>query len=683
MFTEAIKLIKGKEYASATAKLQPLTSSDDAETAAKANYLLGYINTRWDYKEKNLSLAERCLYSNLNGLYPHPLAYVLYADVTEDVNVATNYLNKGIRRFPDDPRIYEKLLQKTANKDSVVDEIREKGLSDPQLLGAVISYLIADQQWDKIPRFLFRVRKDNELNDWENAYLKLIEANVYLFCKTPNYQAALKNFEELIVWDTDNCLAYSHFLGLVYTHIKLGNADRAVVMFDRIPIGNKIYDFDDGPCPLGININFEQMYRIIFEDIIKFFGKDVRRKSRARVIYSMYLYYPSEIYDVCRYKKSDALPLANYLRENFDTSVAAALFNMRCHFEQFKEAYEILWEFLRNYEDPDSANVFVSEVIDNIPDNNITDIASQTITNLQADAFDKKLFLRSVFSELVKRMHSLKLFEKIRTIAQHISIVDILNSDCAFECAFAYGKENEYRAIEIYEGIIKNEPNNAPCINNLGVQFEQRGNFYESLKCYEKAALICPEEQLYSNNQQRVRKHIQEELEADISCIADVLDVDALEEIGYTIDFCKTIHFIDDTTMRDILARDLRECAVAIVARQDKLASIMCGSIIEALLMCKITERGISKYDISEISKAKTANNYVVSSMSLSELLYVARQEDLITINSYRLGHYVRDYRNIVHPAKEKRMKEEISHENVLMMWSVLKRISGELLHTT
>ena len=161
--------------------------------------------------------------------------------------------------------------------------------------------------------------------------------------------------------------------------------------------------------------------------------------------------------------------------------------------------------------------------------------------------------------------------------------------------------------------------------------------------------------------------------------VTDMLD----QLIADTIDFCKTIHFIDDTTMRDILARDLRECAVAIVARQDKLASIMCGSIIEALLMCKITERGISKYDISEISKAKTANNYVVSSMSLSELLYVARQEDLITINSYRLGHYIRDYRNIVHPAKEKRMKEEINHENVLMMWSVLKRISGELLHTT
>lgn len=132
--------------------------------------------------------------------------------------------------------------------------------------------------------------------------------------------------------------------------------------------------------------------------------------------------------------------------------------------------------------------------------------------------------------------------------------------------------------------------------------------------------------------------------------------------------------------MRDILLRDLKECAFAIVAQQDKLASIMCGSIIEALLMYKIVENNISKYDISEISKKKNAVNYNVNDMGLNELLFVAHKEKLINTNSYHLAHYVKDYRNIVHPAKEKRIKEKINHENVLMMWSVLKRILNELL---
>ena len=41
--------------------------------------------------------------------------------------------------------------------------------------------------------------------------------------------------------------------------------------------------------------------------------------------------------------------------------------------------------------------------------------------------------------------------------------------------------------------------------------------------------------------------------------------------------------------------------------------------------------------------------------------------------------HYIRDFRNIIHPAKEKRMDEEVNHENVLTMWAVLKKLLNEL----
>ena len=60
-------------------------------------------------------------------------------------------------------------------------------------------------------------------------------------------------------------------------------------------------------------------------------------------------------------------------------------------------------------------------------------------------------------------------------------------------------------------------------------------------------------------------------------------------------------------------------------------------------------------------------------------MLYVADKEGLLDKNSYHLGHYVRNYRNVVHPAKEKRMTEGISHENVLIMWTVLRRLIFKL----
>ncbi len=72
--------------------------------------------------------------------------------------------------------------------------------------------------------------------------------------------------------------------------------------------------------------------------------------------------------------------------------------------------------------------------------------------------------------------------------------------------------------------------------------------------------------------------------------------------------------------------------------------------------------------------------NCSLSSMALNELLFVAEKTNLIAKNSYHLGHYIRDYRNVVHPAKEIRMSENITHDNVLTMWSVLKRLIDEIL---
>lgn len=168
-------------------------------------------------------------------------------------------------------------------------------------------------------------------------------------------------------------------------------------------------------------------------------------------------------------------------------------------------------------------------------------------------------------------------------------------------------------------------------------------------------------------------------LQEKVLATSDAISMDSLEEIGYTDQFRRKLLSIQDSEMCIILQRDIWECAIAVVAKQDKMATIMSGSIIEALLMLKLKEQGIQKYDISPISKGKKAQNYPVNEMGLNELLYVADQKGILNKNSYHLGHYIRDYRNVVHPAKELRMSEKVSHENVLTMWSILKRLVSDL----
>ena len=94
----------------------------------------------------------------------------------------------------------------------------------------------------------------------------------------------------------------------------------------------------------------------------------------------------------------------------------------------------------------------------------------------------------------------------------------------------------------------------------------------------------------------------------------------------------------------------------------------MAGSIIEALLYAKLTEKSLTSYAVP--ARSGTTNK-ALRDMALADLLFVAEQERLITSNSIHLSHYVRDYRNFIHPAKEMRSSDNISQENVLIMWLV------------
>lgn len=679
MFTPIIKNIEEKQYKLAVEALVPFLDEEDEKVVAMAHYMLGYINTRSDYSERNSYQAKRYLRLNLNSNYPHPYGYVLYSQVEEDPNIALNYLEKGTIRFPENVRILIAFLRLSPDKNTVIRIIKERCINDVRLVSEVISQLISTNQWNEIIFFAVQIEKGNTLNEEELSYLNLIKSYAYLFSDFPDYHKAQQLLENVICTDTDNIFAYSHYLGMIYAQLKCGNLRNATEFFDRIPISNAITDLDGWPQPLWILISFESLYRIIFKSILSAFAQDAPRKLKAGVLYSLYLYSSSEICDTYRYKKSDVATLTRFLKTNFNKKVAAAAYHMRCHFKQFEDAYDILWEFLKHYQDPEDSEVFFSEISDNATEPEICLIAQKTIEHLQYDEYTPSQFISSIFTTLVEQLHEMKRYELNRELAQYLSLSDILKSGCAFECAYAYGEKEQPRATTIYEALVKNEPNNSSAINNLGVRYEHSGEFYKALDCYERANFIAPKDKIHQNNLARIRELIYRETEEKVLATSGAISMDSLEEIGYTDQFRRKLLSIQDSEMCNLLQRDIWECAIAVVAKQDKMATIMSGSIIEALLMLKLKEHGILKYDISPISKGKKASNYPVNEMGLNELLYVAEQKGILNKNSYHLGHYIRDYRNVVHPAKELRMSDEVSHENVLTMWSILKKLVTDL----
>lgn len=312
------KYVEEKEYQLAVDALTPLLKNEDEKIVAKAHHILGYINTRHDYTEKSDYQAKRHLRFNLNSNYPHPYGYVLYSQVEEDSNVALNYLEKGVARFPQDARILLEYFRLAPNKNAVIQIVKERNVNDARLLSAVIDYLVSVNQWNDVCHFAVQLENGNNLCESEQNYLDLIKAYAGLFSDSPDYSEAQRLLEKVIRTDTDNNLAYSHYLGIIYANLKLGRVLEATEFFDRIPVSNAVTDLDEWAQPLWISISFETLYPIIFKSILSTFAQDSSRKVKANVLYCLYLYSPSESYDIHRYKKSDVATLTRYLKTDFN-----------------------------------------------------------------------------------------------------------------------------------------------------------------------------------------------------------------------------------------------------------------------------------------------------------------------------------------------------------------------------
>lgn len=70
------------------------------------------------------------------------------------------------------------------------------------------------------------------------------------------------------------------------------------------------------------------------------------------------------------------------------------------------------------------------------------------------------------------------------------------------------------------------------------------------------------------------------------------LNVDEIKKIGYTKNLQDLISNISNVDLRDILLRDVRECAISLLTNQYKSCIVICGSIIEAILVARIEDRG-------------------------------------------------------------------------------------------
>jgi hypothetical protein len=110
------------------------------------------------------------------------------------------------------------------------------------------------------------------------------------------------------------------------------------------------------------------------------------------------------------------------------------------------------------------------------------------------------------------------------------------------------------------------------------------------------------------------------------------------------------LRFIPDDELRTLIERDRRELQVCLEHDLYKSAMLLSGSIIEALLVnCFLVFQRLNTSE-QDVLKA-----------DLAHLIDWAESDGLITPQTARLSTVVRNYRNLIHPGREYRLKEKVN----------------------
>ena len=132
--------------------------------------------------------------------------------------------------------------------------------------------------------------------------------------------------------------------------------------------------------------------------------------------------------------------------------------------------------------------------------------------------------------------------------------------------------------------------------------------------------------------------------------------------------------FINDSNIRKIVDRDYDEIQRTYISKCWKSVIILCGGIIEAILMDLLSSRA------EEAKQAESAPNKLdISTWDLSELINVSVELKWVKEGVGKLSHPLREYRNLVHPGNEIRNKLQFDAEEAKISLEVLNMLHRDL----
>jgi len=139
---------------------------------------------------------------------------------------------------------------------------------------------------------------------------------------------------------------------------------------------------------------------------------------------------------------------------------------------------------------------------------------------------------------------------------------------------------------------------------------------------------------------------------------------------------------VADPSMAAILERRWRETGICRQHGAHLAATVMMGALLEALLLARVNRLA----DPAPVFRAKTSPKdragkaIPLKEWTLQHYLDVAHELGWITRSAKDVGEVLRDYRNYVHPEKERRHGITLGPRDTTMFWTVFQSLAEQIL---
>lgn len=460
-----------------------------------SRFLLGICYSE-QYKRKDDAII---IFKELmNTDSKHPNMYLFVAKHTQSNIESSKIIKEGLKFFSDNTRLKNQLLFYIDDSEKEIYFEQLKNNNEVSLSGLIkmMSFYFKKEDYEKA----YLLIKELEITDdiVPKADLEFLKILIPYLAKKEIDESAINSF---IVVDNNT------LQGLIVRLIEIDLKENNVIATKLLEQLNYISQYEN---PFLEIVNFTDgnhsffsidniFYTILNKLESKFDNEIYKRKIKLISAFQKLVW----VEDFTKqYLRQTQKLIEEELKNKNDKSLYSNLININEKLRNNKKYFDAYIRGI-NYVGVESI------CFDNFNDSELDYVVNYITTNVRIYDFNCNEY-QNLIENLIFSLHNRKQYGSIVKIAENIDYKKLKYLNFGFELAFALKEQGkDSKAKEIYEEYLEAHPNSDAVLNNLGVIYENEGDFEKALDYYEKSENLSPSK-VSANNILRSKELIEQ-----------------------------------------------------------------------------------------------------------------------------------------------------------------------------